>query len=156
MGWVVSLPKVFEYAQQHLPGVVRYSGNPPEPDCVETFTCLSFDGVNVQNSWNTFLSRLFPLLDIPGRPSHRLRFVGAYDGNCLENGPQNVLSLGTNYIGCVSEHVMEKLNEFFAPGVKPRWFLYPYDYKWRGLGLLSLGGSQMFFSSLGSNVCWLL
>ncbi|KAJ3870678.1 hypothetical protein F5051DRAFT_301225, partial [Lentinula edodes] len=121
LGWFIDVHALFEYAQEH---------QTLSPDYIDTFFNLSFDGRNVHNSFNTFLSYLLPTLGFPGHPPCNLRFKLFYDGNCLEQGPRFGLSVGTNYTGTVPTKLLEKLNDFFARGVAPRWFLDTQNYRW--------------------------
>ncbi|KAF8832359.1 hypothetical protein HHX47_DHR1002055 [Lentinula edodes] len=129
LGWFIDVHVLFKYAQEHHPDVVSFNEN-SEPDYIDTFFDLSFDGRNVDNSFNTFFSYLLPTLGFPGHPPRNLRFKRFYNGNCLGQGPQFGLSVGTNYTGTVPTKLLEKLNDFFARGVAPRWFLDTQNYRW--------------------------
>lgn len=74
-------------------------------------------------------------LDLPF--DERIDVVHVCDGNYKHNSTdpdhqnfQLAVRVGTNYDGVVSRETAVQLQNFIAPGVKPRWFLDRDEWQW--------------------------
>ncbi|KIK52600.1 hypothetical protein GYMLUDRAFT_251092 [Collybiopsis luxurians FD-317 M1] len=102
------------------------------PDYVATFCSYTYDGKDLQNLYSNFFCLLWPKLGFgQQRPSTRIQIDLYYDGKNLEAGSSFGITVGDNYTGCADLDVIEKLNDTFAKGVAPRWFLDQFDYRYR-------------------------
>lgn len=88
--------------------------------------------------------------DVPFAARINIAYVcdGDYDPNATEirTNFQFAVTIGTNYDGAVPKESAAKIQDFFAPGIKPRWFLDTDKWRWTlGPELGNLRGTSWLF-----------
>jgi hypothetical protein len=142
-GWIMDLPKIFQYIEDSCPSIAKYMGKLRSPDYKGTFAPMSGN--------NPFVAHLISTLGIE-TPSEQRRISIVYF--CDGKGSPDVasefvlgLSIGTNYDGVISNTCQTQLETIFAFGIQARWFLDRHEFRWKkSPKLASLPGPSCYFS----------
>lgn len=121
LGWLVDKDRMYDYALEHGVNAMFYG----------------HDG-NHRNYFDACNEALNFLLEDLGIPDdHRIEIVyvckGDYGPNPADPEHENfhpALSIATNYEGAIPREHANKLQDFVAPGAKPRWFLNQDQWMW--------------------------
>lgn len=138
LAWIVDKERMFDYALEHGVNAIvsDHLGSRRNyyAACNEAMICLLED------------------LGIPSDDRIDVVFVcnGDYQPRPTDPNHQNfqlAVRIGTNYEGAVSDETVALLQDFIAPGVKPRWFLDSDEWQWVGAPRFDKlkGTSWLFF-----------
>lgn len=121
LAWLVDQDRMYEYALEHGVNAMVYDHDG--------------DHRNYFDACNEAVGFMLEDFNIPYDSRIEIVYVckGDYDPDAIDPEYDNfhpALSIGTNYQGLIPREHADKVKEFIAPGVQPRWYLDQDQWSW--------------------------